>query len=778
MFRCRSFSFMLAFILLFFFLHLPSSLADDVSGTINEDTIWIVADSPYTVTGNIKITEGVTLTIQPGVMIVFQEDINSETGLYIRVDGTLKAQGTKTAPIIFTAQNKAFPWGGIVFTDISEDWDEDTSTGCIIDHCIIEYAGNSTIYGTAAISTFSAQPYLVNNTIRYTPSIGISATDILTAQSPSGRLQVVGNHIHNHAEGIRLALEGALIENNYFINNNQAIVVQTSSNDIIVRKNTIVNTQEDVQGDGINLSLDNNEGDNGIAEYLWEQTSGQSMEIDNPRSPIATFIAPPVGASVETLVFNLTVTDDDGQTDTESLEIMIYGTNQLPVANAGADQRVQRGQNVVLNAAGSFDPDYGIKNYQWVQTEGPGVTLSSTSVVSPTFLASVNVPDEGATLTFQVTVTDNGDLQDTDTVDILVHKDNSPPIADAGDDLFAGSGVLVQLDGSDSVDPDGGIGSYAWDQTAGPLVTLVGADTARPRFLTPAAGVSGEELIFEISVEDTGNPKIETKDTVTVTVFEKIPPFAVTENSLNILQGETARLFAFNSFDSDRQSEVTIENNLLSSAAETAGLINISQALSDAAYELNVIANQFEVVSENGLAVYLYNWPPGTDPEIDLSGNWWGSDDAAAIEMLIFHVDDDFTLPEIIANPAGEIPDDVGSTLFYPPMANAGADVSASADVAVKLNGTGTYDPDNIATYAWTQLDGLAVELKSSDSDSPSFVAPLGGNEGTSLTFQLQVSVDGAFYDTDDVVVNIMPDAETTTVEHGDFLGCFITSIH
>ena len=155
MFRCRSVAFMLVFMLLFFFLYLPNSLADDVNGIIAEDTIWITDDSPYTVTGNVKISEGVTLTIQPGVMVVFQEDIRSEAGLYIRVEGTLKAQGTKTAPIIFTAQNKAFPWGGIVFTDISEDWDENTSTGCIIDHCIIEYAGNSTIYGTAAISTFS-----------------------------------------------------------------------------------------------------------------------------------------------------------------------------------------------------------------------------------------------------------------------------------------------------------------------------------------------------------------------------------------------------------------------------------------------------------------------------------------------------------------------------------------------------------------------------------------------------------------------------------------------
>ena len=778
MFRSRLVLFMLAINCLFFFLLLPYSLADDVIGNINEDTQWITADSPYIVTGNIKIIEGVTLTIQPGVMVVFQEDIRSATGLYILVEGTLKAQGTKSAPIIFTAQNKAFPWGGIVFTDTSEDWEEGSATGCIIDHCIIEYAGNSTIYGTAAISTFSAQPYLTNNTIRYTEGIGISATDILVAQSPSGQLRIMANHIHNHAEGIRLAIEGALIENNYFINNSQAIVMQTSSNEIIIKNNTIVNTEQDVQGDGINLILDNNEDDNGIAEYLWEQTSGQSVEIDNPHSPFAMFTAPDVGASVEMLVFDLTVTDDDGQVDTQSIEIMIYGTNEPPVANAGVDQSVAQDLDVVLSAAGSIDPDNGIKSYAWEQTEGPDVTLSSPNAVNPSFPATVIVPDEGATLTFQVTVTDNGDLQDTDTVDILVYKDNIPPTADAGDDLSVVSGERIILDGSNSIDPDGGIASYAWVQTTGSPVTLEDADKARPSFLTPAI-LSREELVFEMTIRDTGTPQLETKDSVTITVVgEQSPPFAVTENSLRVLQGETARLWAFNSFDFGRQSEITIENNLFNSAAEITGLINISQAAADAAYDLTIIDNQFEAVSENGLAIYMYSWPLGiTDPDISLSGNWWGSDDAEAIEQLIYDGKDDFTLPELEANPAAGSPGSVGSTLAYPSMANAGEDISASADETVALNGTATYDPDSLATYAWTQLDGPAVKLKNPGSDSPSFIAPLGGSEGTSLLFQLRVSIDGAFYDTDDVVVNITPDTETNAVEHGDFLGCFITSI-
>jgi len=768
----------LALILPIFCSGLPASHAIDVGGTIDDDTTWIPAESPYMVVGNIRIFAGATLTIQPGVTVIFQEDIRSETGLYIRVDGTLTARGTVTAPIVFTSENKASRWGGIVYMDSSKDWDEDTSTGCIIDHCIIEYAGNTTTYGTAAITTFSAQPYITNSTIRYSPSIAIAANDILTAQSPSGQLRIVANHIHNHAEGIRLSLEGALIENNYFIDNSQAIILQTSSNNIIVRNNTIVNTQPDIQGDGITLSLGNDENDNGIAGYAWEQTSGLPIELDTPRSPLATFIAPDVGDSVETLVFDLTVTDDDGQTDTESLEISIYGTNQPPVASAGADQRVQEDTTVLLNAAGSIDSDFGIKSYQWAQTNGPSVTLSSTNVVNPSFTAPV-VPVEGATLTFEVTVTDQGDLQATDTVDILVYKDNSPPIADAGDDFFSASSVLVQLNGSNSIDPDGGIISYAWDQTAGPPVTLEGADTARPRFLTPAAGVSGEELIFEITVEDTGSPKLENKDTVSVTVFgEKIPPFAVTDSSLRIMQGETARLLAFNSFDSDRRSEVTIENNLLNSEAETAGLINISQATNDAAYDIHIIDNQFGVLSENGLALYLYNWPPGTvDPDIRLAGNWWGSTADEDIKQLIYDGADDFTLPEIDVEPAAMAPDGVGSSMAYPPMANAGPNTSTPTDVEVTLDGSGTYDPENIATYAWTQLDGPVVQLKNPSSINASFIAPLGGNEGQTLTFQLRVSIEGAFYNTDETVVNVVPDENTSIVEKGDFFGCFINSI-
>ena len=48
----------------------------NVSGTISTNTNWVLGSSPYIVKGNLLISSGVTLTIDPGVVVKFDENIS------------------------------------------------------------------------------------------------------------------------------------------------------------------------------------------------------------------------------------------------------------------------------------------------------------------------------------------------------------------------------------------------------------------------------------------------------------------------------------------------------------------------------------------------------------------------------------------------------------------------------------------------------------------------------------------------------------------------------
>jgi hypothetical protein len=181
-----------------------------------------------------------------------------------------------------------------------------------------------------------------------------------------------------------------------------------------------------------------------------------------------TFTAPNVGPSGESLTFQLTVTDSGGLQSTDTCIVNVTWINLPPTADAGPDQTVNEGVTVALDGFNSTDPDdgiasYGIASYLWTQTGGTPVTLSSTTAAQPTFTAP-NVGPSGESLTFQLTVTDSGGLQSTDTCIVKVSSVNLPPVADAGPDQIANEGDTITLDGSNSTDPDDGIASYLWER--------------------------------------------------------------------------------------------------------------------------------------------------------------------------------------------------------------------------------------------------------------------------------------------------------------------------
>jgi len=211
-----------------------------------------------------------------------------------------------------------------------------------------------------------------------------------------------------------------------------------------------------------------------------------------------------------------------------TLEVTYINGNGLipPVADAGDSYSpVNEGASVTLDGSGSYDPDGVIESYSWTQTDGPAVTLSDPNAMQPTFTAP-DVGVDGESLTFQLTVTDNGGLQDTDTciVNISCVWENNPPTAIAkGPDTKVNEGDTVTLDGFDSNDPDeyegDGIAAYRWEQEDGTSVTLSDPTAPKPTFVTPP--INPDEtmyLTFKLTVEDKGG--LQDNAYVTITIHD------------------------------------------------------------------------------------------------------------------------------------------------------------------------------------------------------------------------------------------------------------------
>jgi parallel beta-helix repeat protein len=85
----------------------------NVSGSITSNTTWAVSGSPYIVTGDVTVNSNVTLTIDPGVTVKFNN------GRQLSVNGTLSAVGTGTSPIVFTSSSatpSAGDWNTLRFS--------------------------------------------------------------------------------------------------------------------------------------------------------------------------------------------------------------------------------------------------------------------------------------------------------------------------------------------------------------------------------------------------------------------------------------------------------------------------------------------------------------------------------------------------------------------------------------------------------------------------------------------------------------------------------------
>lgn len=270
---------------------------------------------------------------------------------------------------------------------------------------------------------------------------------------------------------------------------------------------------------------------------------------------------------------------------------------------------------------------------------------------------------------------------------------DAPPVANAGPDQTVYESSTVVLDGSASRDPEGKALAYKWAQVSGTPVDLNTDDPSRPTFTALAVSRAGETLTFSLVVND-GVQDSKVADSVNITIKDlNHPPVAVAGADLTVGESSQVTLDGSASYDLDG-------DNLTYSWIQTAGP-NV---------ELSTVTGA---------------QPVFTSPTVGTEGT-----------TLVFEL----TVSDGIANATDTVAV-VVENVNHPPIANAGMDQVRSEASTIVLNGTLSGDVDGDAlTFNWTQLTGTPVTLSDNAGQTPSFIAPLVGPEGTTLEFQLIVN--------------------------------------
>ncbi|MEO6719055.1 MAG: T9SS type A sorting domain-containing protein [Ferruginibacter sp.] len=153
----------------------------------------------------------------------------------------------------------------------------------------------------------------------------------------------------------------------------------------------------------IALSGSGTDADGSISSYSWTRVSGPGSVVISTPNAAAT--------SVKNLTqgvhkFQLTVTDNDGDTDVDEVQVTVNppSSNKIPTAKAGADKTIKYPTSSVTLSGSGTDSDGNVATYSWATASAPATGSTIASPGSPTTVISNLVP---GVYIFQLKVVDN-----------------------------------------------------------------------------------------------------------------------------------------------------------------------------------------------------------------------------------------------------------------------------------------------------------------------------------------------------------------------------------
>ena len=272
-------------------------------------------------------------------------------------------------------------------------------------------------------------------------------------------------------------------------------------------------------------SSDPDQGD--TLSYLWAITSQPA----NSNPALTDNLTHTAGFSSSVLgqyTLSLTVKDQHGEASTASVTLAVEATNQAPIAQLVAERSIMLNDLVTLQCAQCNDPEGQPLSYLW-KLQGKPENSIAQLIQHTTATPSLSADIEGD---YVITlIVSDGQLSSEQATTVLHAQANEKPTAIISDVPSILVDEEIQLDGSQSTDPEGKDLTYEWEIVS-PLgrATLSNTDVAKPLF---KASMAAE---FVVSLRTNDGAKYSDTQTITITVNRNAPPVLIFEG----LQTRTA----------------------------------------------------------------------------------------------------------------------------------------------------------------------------------------------------------------------------------------------
>ena len=357
-----------------------------------------------------------------------------------------------------------------------------------------------------------------------------------------------------------------------------------------------------------------------------------------------------------------------------------------------------------------YDSDTDDLSFQWTQSYGDPIKLSSTTDPEPTFMAPNVKNGEIKVFTFELLVTDPQGESSSDVVEIVVNSVNNPPTVNAGRDLYAVKSINAITIIPQITDKDGDILTYKWEQLSGQEIFL-SSTTKKHLILQPVLFdySQNQPLTFRITVDD-GFGGV-ASDTVNVVLFSSLI----------------------------QNSSISIEAGPIQTVTE-----GQTVSLDVTGNTLNNQPIRYTWIQFLGTPVTLSSF---TGDHIEFTAPNVGDFE----ELMSFHVSG-YSQGNGYAN-------DIALVKVLPsnqaPIADAGKDQNVPQRTFVDLEGSATDADNDTIRYQWSQKSGIPIEIYENRQPSAYIISPTISSLSEPLVFELKVTDVKGNSDTDDAKITV-----------------------